>query len=116
MVLKYAYLGYESIFGNKLTTEQLDSIFSRVDFNRKGYITYNGSLLSDLEFLMATISKKNLITRERLKIVFQIFDPVLKNINFTKIKDIFTLTNSEMNSMQLKEAIIIGKISQNILN
>lgn len=41
--------GYEAIFGKSLSEEQLSAIFLRVDFNHKGYITYNGKWICSFQ-------------------------------------------------------------------
>lgn len=60
-------LGYEKHFGIEITEEQVDEMFDRIDLDGNGTIDYT-------EFVMATISEANLVTNERLKQAFKMFD------------------------------------------
>ena len=60
-------LGYEKHFGIEITEEQVDEMFERIDLDGNGTIDYT-------EFVMATISESNLVTQERLKQAFKMFD------------------------------------------
>ena len=60
-------LGYEQHFGIPISEEQVNDLFKRVDLDGNGTIDYT-------EFVMATIDEKNLITNERLKQAFKLFD------------------------------------------
>ena len=59
--------GYEEHFGVPITEEQVDEMFEKIDLDGNGTIDYT-------EFVMATIEEKNLITNERLKMAFKMFD------------------------------------------
>jgi calcium-dependent protein kinase len=50
-----------------ITSEQVDQMFAAVDVDGSGEIDYS-------EFVMATMNEKDLITNEKLKAAFKIFD------------------------------------------
>lgn len=60
-------LGYEEHFGVPITEEQVDEMFEKIDLDGNGTIDYT-------EFVMATINQNNLVTTERLKMAFRMFD------------------------------------------
>lgn len=69
--------------------EEVDKIMINVDKNNSGAIDYTGliKLLIIIyikffkEFVMATISRENLLTKQRLDLAFKMFDKV-KLINY----------------------------------
>ena len=62
--------GFEQIFGNEFPVEEeVASLMEHLDIDKSGYIDYT-------EFVLATINKKTLLTPERLKIAFNLFDTV----------------------------------------
>ena len=81
-------LGYEQHFGIPISEEQVDEMFEKIDLDGKGTIDYT-------EFVMATIEEKNLVTNERLKMAFKMFD---KDGNGTlspeEIKDVLCFDSS----------------------
>jgi calcium-dependent protein kinase len=59
--------GFEEHFGVGITSGQVDQMFLAVDVDNSGEIDYT-------EFVMATMNEKELITNEKLKAAFKIFD------------------------------------------
>lgn len=60
-------LGYEKHFGVEITEDQVDEMFAKIDLDGNGTIDYT-------EFVMATMDEYRLITDERLKQAFELFD------------------------------------------
>ena len=60
-------LGYEEHFGVPITEEMVDAMFKAVDLDGNNAIDYT-------EFVMATMNEKDLITNEKLKAAFRLFD------------------------------------------
>ncbi len=62
--------GYKEIFGeNYPAEEEVKNILSKIDIDNNGYIDLT-------EFIIATISKKKLLSQERLIAAFKMFDRV----------------------------------------
>ena len=61
------FRGMEECFGNKITREEVDKIFSNIDYDNNGTISFD-------EFVKAAIDKKKLLTEEKLKAAFALFD------------------------------------------
>jgi calcium-dependent protein kinase len=59
--------GYEKHFGSAIDDEELDKIFSAIDTDGSGAIDYS-------EFLMATMNEQQLLSKEKLKQAFKMFD------------------------------------------
>ena len=59
--------GYEEHFGIAIEDEELDKIFSAIDTDGSGAIDYS-------EFLMATMNEQQLMSKEKLKQAFKMFD------------------------------------------
>ena len=59
--------GYEEHFGVQITEEQVDAMFKAVDLDGNNCIYYT-------EFVMATMNEKDLISNEKLKAAFRLFD------------------------------------------
>ena len=59
--------GYEEHFGVQITEEQVDAMFKAVDLDGNNCIDYT-------EFVMATMNEKDLISNEKLKAAFRLFD------------------------------------------
>jgi len=59
--------GYEAHFGVPITEEMVDAMFRAVDLDGNNCIDYT-------EFVMATMNEKDLITNEKLKAAFRLFD------------------------------------------
>lgn len=59
--------GYALHFDHEITEEEVDNIFSAIDTDGNGVIDYS-------EFLMATMSDKDLMSKEKLKAAFRVFD------------------------------------------
>ena len=60
-------LGYELHFGVPITEEQVDELFARIDIDGNGTLDYT-------EFVAATLEEKNLVTIDKLKQAFKMFD------------------------------------------
>lgn len=62
--------------------EEVDRIMINVDKNNSGAIDYTGLIKLSIyyiclkEFVMATISRENLLTKQRLDLAFKMFDKV----------------------------------------
>jgi calcium-dependent protein kinase len=61
------YRGMVECFGDKITREEVDKIFSNIDYDNNGTISFD-------EFVKAAIDKKKLLTEEKLKAAFSLFD------------------------------------------
>lgn len=59
--------GYEEHFGISISEEAVDAMFKAVDIDGNGAIDYT-------EFVMATMNEKDLITNDRLRAAFRLFD------------------------------------------
>ena len=59
--------GYEEHFGVPITEEMVDAMFNAVDLDGNDCIDYT-------EFVMATMNEKDLITNDKLKAAFRLFD------------------------------------------
>lgn len=59
--------GYEEHFGVPIDDEELDKIFDAIDTDGSGAIDYS-------EFLMATMNEQQLMSKEKLKQAFKMFD------------------------------------------
>jgi calcium-dependent protein kinase len=59
--------GYEEHFGVSITEETVDAMFKAVDLDGNECIDYS-------EFVMATMHEKDLVTNEKLKAAFHLFD------------------------------------------
>ena len=62
--------GCVKAFGKKMTKEQIDAIFEKVDLDLSGSIDYN-------EFLLATINESKILSERNLKEAFSFMDKVL---------------------------------------
>ena len=63
-------LGYKKIMNCPNPEGEVDNIMKMVDVNESGVIDYT-------EFVMATISRKTLLDKERLEAAFKLFDQVI---------------------------------------
>ena len=52
-----------------MTREEVDQIFSNIDYDNNGTISFD-------EFVKAAIDKKKLLTEEKLKAAFSLFDRI----------------------------------------
>lgn len=59
--------GYEEHFGQAIDDDEIDKIFDAIDTDRSGAIDYS-------EFLMATMNEQQLMSKEKLKQAFKMFD------------------------------------------
>ncbi len=75
--------------------EEVDHIMRMVDINNSGAIDYTGAVFIPLnfklgnlmyffiiEFVMATLNRSNLLSKQRLEAAFKMFDEVLPNTLF----------------------------------
>ena len=88
-------LGYEEHFGIPISEEQVDDMFAKIDLDGNGTIDYT-------EFVMATVNEKKLMTEERLKMAFQMFDADKNgSLSPAEIKDFLccegAITNDQIN-------------------
>ena len=61
------FRGMDECFEHKITKEEVEQIFSNIDYDNNGTISFD-------EFLKAAIDKKKLLTDEKLKAAFALFD------------------------------------------
>ena len=61
------FRGMDECFDHKITKEEVAKIFSNIDYDNNGTISFD-------EFLKAAIDKKKLLTDEKLKAAFALFD------------------------------------------
>ena len=61
------FRGMDECYDHKITKEEVNEIFSRIDYDNNGTISFD-------EFLKAAIDKKKLLTDEKLKAAFSLFD------------------------------------------
>ena len=67
MLSKYELtIGYQPIYGND-AADEVEKIFEKVDIDGSGQIDYS-------EWVVATIKKENLLTKEKLQDAFNLFD------------------------------------------
>ncbi|MEM1003487.1 MAG: EF-hand domain-containing protein [Bacteroidota bacterium] len=59
--------GYEEHFGMAIDDDEIDKMFAAIDTDGNGTIDYS-------EFLMATMNEQQLLSKERLKGAFKMFD------------------------------------------
>ena len=59
--------GMDESFDHKITREEVDKIFSKIDYDNNGTISFD-------EFVKAAIDKQKLLTEEKLKAAFGLFD------------------------------------------
>ena len=70
--------------------EEVDKIMKSVDKNNSGAIDYTGflwlsfALKFSTEFVISTINRENLLSKQRLEMAFKMFDKVKKIIFFLK--------------------------------
>lgn len=60
---------------------EVERIMSNADIDKNGHIDYS-------EFINATIDKRKILSKERLKAAFQLFDKVNKTKQYTHTLDI----------------------------
>jgi len=60
-------VGYEQHFGIPVTKEQVEEMFKAVDIDQSRSIDFN-------EFVMATLNESEMVTNEKLKAAFKLFD------------------------------------------
>ena len=61
------FRGMDECFDHKITKEEAEQIFSNIDYDNNGTISFD-------EFLKAAIDKKKILTEEKLKAAFALFD------------------------------------------
>lgn len=94
--------GYEKILGLANAEAEVDAIMRAVDNNGSGSIDYTGILiwnknvLNLLEFVMATINRQKLLSKERLEAVFKLFDKDGNGyLTSDELREIFNPGNSK---------------------
>jgi calcium-dependent protein kinase len=96
--------GYEKHFGIEISPAQVDEMFKAVDLDGNGTIDFT-------EFVMATMNEKELITPERLRAAFRMFDSDNSgSISRDEIKKILGFSSEENNEL-LDE--LINEIDEN---
>jgi len=61
--------GYRTIMNNPNPEKEVDNIMRMVDINESGAIDY-------MEFVMATINREGMLSKQRLEAAFNMFDKV----------------------------------------
>jgi len=61
--------GYEQFFGSNMERHDVEAMFRQVDTDNSGFIEYS-------EFVVASMSEKALMTTEKLRAAFNVFDKV----------------------------------------
>jgi calcium-dependent protein kinase len=59
--------GWELHFGVQMTDKEIDEMFAKIDIDGNGTIDYT-------EFVMATMEESTMVTNDRLKAAFNMFD------------------------------------------
>lgn len=59
--------GYRKVFGKELADEMVEEMFRRIDYDNTGFIEYS-------EFVIATMNEKDLLSNNKLKHAFNMFD------------------------------------------
>lgn len=67
--------GYEEVFGIPINEEEVNKMFKEIDIDGNGTIDYT-------EFVMATMTEKNVLTNEKLQQAFNMFDKVRYKNNY----------------------------------
>jgi len=60
-------LGYKKFFGRELSEEEVEEMYAKVDADGNGEIDYS-------EFVVATMNEKNLLSNNKLRAAFKMFD------------------------------------------
>jgi calcium-dependent protein kinase len=96
--------GYEKIFGQSINQEGVDKMFDSVDLDKSGYIDYS-------EFVVATMSEKNLFSEKKLKAAFKMFDKDDSGfISKDEVKESF-LKISNISEAEIEE--MVSQIDEN---
>jgi calcium-dependent protein kinase len=61
--------GYKDVFGVSIDEEEVDKMFKQIDIDNNGTIDYT-------EFVMATMTEKVMLTNDKLRQAFNMFDKV----------------------------------------
>jgi calcium-dependent protein kinase len=59
--------GYENLMGKIMSDDEVESIFTKIDIDSSGFIDYN-------EFLGAAMSMETMMSEEKLRAAFAMFD------------------------------------------
>ena len=95
--------GYEEHFGIQITSEQVDQMFTAVDLDGNNEIDFT-------EFVMATMSEKDLVTSDRLKAAFSMFDKNKSGaISPEEIKEVLGFGTDENEQLD----VLIAEIDEN---
>lgn len=60
-------IGYKEVFGKEIGPEMVEEMFERIDYDKTGFIEYS-------EFVIATMNEKDLLSNDKLKHAFDMFD------------------------------------------
>lgn len=94
--------GHEEHFGMAIDDEELDRMFDAIDTDKSGAIDYS-------EFLMATMNEQQLMSKEKLKSAFKMFDKDGSGtISKDEIKEALGSTDDEVVSKIIAEVDVDG--------
>ncbi|CAD8110074.1 unnamed protein product [Paramecium sonneborni] len=83
-------IGYQKIMNADQALEEVEKVFAQVDKNNSGMIDYT-------EFVMATIDRQQLLSKQRLQLTFRMFDADKSgSISLDELKQIFGGISEEM--------------------
>lgn len=96
--------GFFQVFGTFLSDQELDDMFSRVDCDGTGVIEYS-------EFVTASLGETDLLSKDRLKKAFQLFDKDNSgSITISELREIFSFFQTA--GADMDEAYIDKVIAQ----
>jgi len=99
-------VGYQKILGLTHAEEEVDAIMRAVDNNNSGSIDYT-------EFVMATMNRQKMLSKERLEAVFKLFDKDGNGyLTADELKEIFNPGNAK----EIDEKVwtdLINEVDQN---
>jgi calcium-dependent protein kinase len=76
--------GYKEYFGRELSNQEVDDMFKKVDTDGSGEIDYS-------EFVVASMSEKDVLSNHKLQQAFKMFDKDGGgSISYEEIKDVLS--------------------------